>query len=463
MRAVLPLLLAVAALAAPAAALAEPGNPEYDRAFALGGQAFHYSYPLMEFLRVRATNTSVRAPDRHGNAPVNTFNNAYRLANPSDRTVVAPNFDTVYSIAQLDLGKGPVVLSHPDMGNRYFTFELLDPYTNVIGYIGSRTTGTKAGRFAITWTKQPGKRVRGVRTIRSDYQRVWVIGRTLVRDQGKDFRAAQALMKQYGLVPLDRLDHPPPPPKGPSGQARELTEPDGMAYFDAVGRALAENPPPARDKPLLDQLATVSIGPGLTPSTAGLSQETVSGLVDGMDKAAADLGNQSRSTVLAGALQNNGWYTPQSNIGDYGTDYDFRAQIAKVGLGANTPDEAIYPTGLADSSGALFNGSKQYTMTFPPGQAPPNRAFWSLTMYDLDGFPVPNSAHRYAIGSSHPGLVKRADGSIVVAIQHDRPTQKDVTWLPAPAGAFRLTLRVYRPTAAALSGAWKPPPVVPVS
>src|SRR3954452_789924 len=143
------LVLALVLASAPAAALGQAGDPQYDRAFALAGQAYRYGLPLMEFLRVRAEQTSVPAPNGKGDAPLTTSSTARRFARPESRTVVAPNVDTLYSIAQLDLGKGPIVLEHPDMGRRYFVFELLDPYTNVIGYVGQRTTGSAAGRFAI--------------------------------------------------------------------------------------------------------------------------------------------------------------------------------------------------------------------------------------------------------------------------------------------------------------------------
>ena len=163
--------------------------------------------------------------------------------------------------------------------------------------------------------------------------------------------------------------------------------------------------------------------------------------------------------VLSRAAQGGGWSFTQRNIGNFGTDYDQRAQIAVVGLGANTEAEAMYPTALTDASGKLLDGTKTYRLVFPPGQAPPNRAFWSLTMYDIAGYLVPNAEHRYAIGSSHPPLVKRRDGSIVVVLSHDKPKERLVNWLPAPATAFRLTLRIYRPTRRALSGAWKPGPI----
>jgi len=460
MRAAVAALLVLALLPA-AARAAEPG---YDDAAALAGQAYRYGFPLMEFLRVRAEQTSVPAPDARGDAPVNVFSHATRFARPDNRTVVAPNVDTLYSIAHLDLAKGPIVLEHPDMGRRYFVFELLDPYTDVIGYVGSRTTGAKAGRFAIRWTKRPGRRVAGVRTIRSDYRRVWVIGRTVAQDRPADLRVANALQRRYRLVPLARLQHPPAPPRVRGDVTpRTAPAPTGLAWFDALGDALAANPPPACDAPLLARLATVGIGPGRHPSTAGLSDAVLQGLRDGWAQAARALPADARAGVLRESLAHDGWAPTPADIGDYGTDYDTRARIAVVGLGANTNVEATYPTALADGGGALLDGARRYQLVFPRGQTPPNAAFWSLTMYTLDGFLVPNAARRYAVGDTHPPLVRRADGSVVIAIQRDRPAARDVNWLPAPDGPFRLSLRIYRPTAAVLDGTWTPPPITPVA
>ena len=149
----------LAAWAAPAGAQAQVSPAQ---AAELGREAYRYGIPLLEFLRIRHEMTSVSAPDGNGNAPVNALANARAFARPSDRTVVAPNHDTLYSLAQLDLGKGPIVLSHPDMGRRYFDFEFVDPFTNVIDYVGTRTTGTSAGRFQIAWTEKPGRRLAGV-------------------------------------------------------------------------------------------------------------------------------------------------------------------------------------------------------------------------------------------------------------------------------------------------------------
>lgn len=468
----LPALLALLLALAPAAASAGPAAsakaaaPTRDEAVQAGRDAYLYGFPLIDYLRIRRENTSVKAPDERGNAPVNFFGHAPKFAEPQDRTVVAPNVDTLYSIAQVDLGRGPIVLSHPAMGRRYFVFELVDPYTNVVGYIGTRTTGSKAGRFALTWTgRKNAKPPHGVRTIRSRYRRLWVIGRTLATDTPAGIRAARKLQRRYSLTPLSRLKHPPKPPSGPPGKPVKATDPAGLAFFDALGDAMRQNPPPARDRPLLARLRRFGIGPGLHPTEAGLPQDVVDGLAEGYDLQSRDLAGTTRLQILQQAQAMGGWYTPPSTIGAFGTDYLFRAQIALVGIGANTPAEAIYPGALADENGHLLDGTKRYRLTFAKGQAPPagKDAFWSLTMYDLDGFLVPNPAKRYAIGPFHPPLVRRGDGSIVVALQRDKPQESDVNWLPTPAsGNFRLNLRIYEPARSALSGKWKPPPVVPL-
>jgi hypothetical protein len=441
------------ALALPwsASAQAQVG-PEQARE--LGREAYAYGLPLLEFLRVRAEMTSVKAPDGRGNAPVNTFSHARGFATPSSRTVVAPNVDTLYSIAHLDLGKGPVVLSHPDMGRRFFGFQFLDPYTNVIGYAGTRTTGRDAGRVQIAWTRRPGRRTPGVRSIRSPYRRVWVIGRTLAADTRADQRRARAKMLRYRLSPAPRLRSRRP------GRPRRAPLPtDGLELLDALGRALAQNPPPARDRPLLDRLAQVGVGPGLRPSEAGLSPDVVAALRDGVEREAAEAPGRVRADVARQAIAAGGWLSLNPRIGRYGMDYDLRAAVALIGLGANTPAEAIYPTALADGDGAFLTGAGRYRLVFERGREPPVRAFWSLTMYDSDGYLVPNPARRYAIGPSHPPLVRRRDGSIVVLIQREQPATGAVNWLPAPPGGFRLNLRLYWPERSALTGAWRPPTV----
>ena len=166
----------------------------------IGRQAYEYGLPLLEFERVRREETSVRCPDHVGNAPVNTFAHADKFLDPTFRDVVAPNTDTLYSITQLDLGRGPVVLSYPDMGTRYFSFAMLDPFTNVVATPGAREDGSRAASVLVRWTGKPGRVDEGrfSRVVSSPYRHLWVIGRTLATTLA-DQRRAYAAMQKYAI------------------------------------------------------------------------------------------------------------------------------------------------------------------------------------------------------------------------------------------------------------------------
>ena len=438
-------MAAVAAAPASAAvdvsALGATEQAQHDAAVSIGKDAYTYGFPLVDFLRIRKTGTSVTAPDGKGAAPLNVLGNVRRFAKASDRTVVAPNVDTLYSIAQLDLGRQPVILKVPKMGSRYWTFEFIDPWTNVIGYIGKRVSGARGGTWAITWKGAPKRHLpRGVRTFASPYRRVWVVGRTLVNGPS-DLKAAQRAQSRYLLRPLSRYltgagDHTPATGVTKATQAPVLT---GTAFLDALGTAMAQNPPPARDAAMLARLATAGIAPGKKVSTDGLPQHVLDGLAEGVMAAEADLSPAARADVIKVALAHGGWYTPAAKVGRFGTDYVLRARAAKLGIGINTPEESMYPTALTDADGNALNGAHSYRLTFPKGQTPPNRAFWSITMYDSDGYLVDDPSHIYAVGSSHGKLAHKPDGSTVVVVSRTRPTEAAVNWLPSPAAGFRLT------------------------
>lgn len=441
-----------------------PAPPDPVSAFELGRQAYEYGIPLLEFERVRREETSVQCPDHVGNAPVNTFSHTDRFADASFRDVVAVNTDTLYSIAQLDLSKGPLVLSHPAMGSRYFSFAMLDPFTNVVATPGVREDGPKAGRILVRSTVKPGnvKTSRFTRVITTPYQHLWVIGRTLATTKA-DQRRAYRTMRRYAVSRPNGtvLRAPARCRTAPTETPRNYPVPtSGAPFLDLLGKALAKNPPPLRDRPILQRLRAYGVGPGLSPDRAGLDPVTKAALYAGASAAAQTLRPTGKGELVAGAATQEGWYEPQDNIGRYGTDYHFRALIAVFGLGANTREEATYPIGLTDGRGVPYVGGNDYRLTFPAGQAPPVRYFWSLTMYDADGYLVPNPGKRYSVGPSHPPFVTRPDGSVVIAVQHDRPADPMVNWLPAPAsGQFRLNLRLYGPRARVLDGSWSAPGV----
>ena len=444
------------ALAAPA------GADDFSDGKALGKAAYEYGFPLLENLRTRAQ-------DLKSMAPVNRMANARNLATADDRSVVAPNADTNYSLAQIDLNDGPVILRVPKMDKRYWVFEFLEPYTNVEGYIGRRLNGSAGGTWAIRWTGGPsgGKLPAGVKTFNSSSRRLWMIGRTLVNGK-KDLPKVRSLMGQYRLGTLAELkaNKLPKPlsltPGRPFG-----TQPTGLALLRKLRTAIAENPPPQRDAAIIAQLQAAGIAPGGAVASVDdiASQQFKDGLADGVDEAAAALKTETRSSILKGAITNGGWFDAASTIGDFGVDYGFRARVALVGLGANTPIESVYPVNLTDSDGHLLQGPNKYRMVFPKGQLPPVKStgFWSITLYDSAGFLIPNKDNIYSVGPWHPPLRKKADGSVVIVMQPTKPTEKDVNWLASPKkGTFRLIGRFYTPQPSILDGSWQKPSSVKV-
>ena len=329
--------------------------------------------------------------------------------------------------------------------------------------MGTRATGDGPGSFAITGPGFHGRLPRGVRRIRSAYQHVWLVGRTLVGGPA-DLPAVHRVQDGYRLIPLRAfrkrgLAYAPPRPKQIITTHTKAVEPTGLAFLDALGDALAQNPPPARDAPILAELATAGIGPGLHPSQESLSTDVIAGLTAAVANGPADVYSQRVKLAAQSIAVNNGWYVASPDIGAFGTDYPLRAVVAVYGIAANRPIEALYPVGATDTTGHLLNGTNSYVLHFAAGQLPPARYFWSLTMYDQNFFLVPNPIDRYEIGNRSP-FVKNPDGSVDVYIQSSAPAGHEANWLPSPAaGTFEVTLRMYGPLPSVLNGSYRYPSI----
>jgi hypothetical protein len=469
MKRVLALLPILVLVALPASSPAD--QAEYDRALALGTQAYIYGIPLLDTNRVYLTSTSVNVPNGKGGGPVNQFSHVRRLANPADKTVVAPNHDTLYSMAWLDLRREPMVLHMPVVRGRFVVFELLDPYTENFANIGS--TGYPPGNYAVVPPGWHGRLPHGVKRIQAPYTRVWVIGRTYIRNAA-DTPNVVRIQNKYSITPLGKwgTHYTPPRPKHVDLHVTNFTVPgtakgsDPLRFFDVLGDQLKHFPPPARDRPLLQQLATVGIGAGKHPS----SEARVDASVRAGLRAAVAAGEQKVNADLAtafamGAAKDNGWL--EARIGRYGTDYATRALVDKIGLGAPVPSLAIYPFTVTDRNLQPLTGSTRYVAHFSAANLPfPVRAFWSLTMYDSHGFFVQNPAHVYLI-NNRSTVQYNADGSLDLYIQPTAPSSslQRRNWLPSPAGQpFRLIMRLYKPINidGILTGtSWQPPTVLP--
>jgi DNA sulfur modification protein DndE len=377
--------------------------------------------------------------------------------------VTAPNANTLYSAAWLDLKKEPYVLSLPNTHDRYYLMPMLSGWTEVIASPGTRTTGTGPQRYAITGPDYPNDITSTYgKQIKSPTNLVWIIGRTFAQDTPTDLAAVHALQRQYTLVPLSFFGKPFTPPAGTVNPSIDMKTPvrnqvdamDAQTFFTRLAMLLKDNPPSSDDSVIVAQMASIGIVPGQT-----FDQAKAPGLAPML----ADLPKLAQQRILAFGKTVpvvNGW-SYMTNTGTYGTDYDRRAFVAMVGLGANLPEDAIYPSAKVDASGQPLTGANKYVLHFAKGQQPPVHAFWSLTMYGPDLFFVENPINRYQISPQQSPVTFNADSSLDLYIQHESPgAARQKNWLPAPNGPFVLTLRFYQPKDEIINGTWKPPGVM---
>ena len=403
-------VLAVAALAAlPAPASAARGQrhrpPELQRAFTaraqraldLGLQAYVLGSPL---LVERGVIT---------NFPPNQLINVTRLSTPAQRLVVLPNVDTLYTVARLRLAGGPLVLHVPPTGGRYFTMQLLDAYTNSFAYVGRRTTGSGATDVAIAGPGWRGSVPRGVRLVRSPTPVVWLLGRTLV-DGPADLPAVNALQQGYALRPLSALGGPP---LASLSIPSSTLHPPTLPYRAGLLRR-ARRPRWPRTRPRAATArcwrgcAASGSGPGCGPRAGTSAPPPARACAPPSPRGPALGATPTRARQQrASARTHRGWLLPPKAIGNAGGDLLLRALVARTALGANVRAEAIYPQANTDGRGRPLDGAHRYVLRFAPGQLPPVRAFWSLTMYGADRFLVDNPIARYARRQPLPGAAAR--------------------------------------------------------
>jgi len=427
-----------------------------------GVQAVVYGLPLviMDITMKKSTNV-VRPTGTF--APPNQFAHLREFPNAAFKDVVRANVDTLYSSAFLDLAKEPIVLSVPDTHSRYYLMPMLDMWTNIFASPGKRTTGTKAGNFVVTGPGWTGMLSAGMKELKSPTNGVWIIGRTQTNGP-KDYPAVHAVQDGYRLVPLSAFGKPYTPPQNAvdpnidmkAAPVDTLQQMTSASFFAALAQLLKSNPPPASDASILAKLATIGVVPGEKFDPSKLDPAVARGLDKSLSVALEKLQEAAKNS----GTPVNGWQIPPSILGKFGTEYGIRGIVALVGLGANLPEDAVYPTSYVDAEGKALNGANRYTLHFAKGLTPPVDAFWSVTMYDAQSFFVDNTINRYAIGSWMP-LKRNGDGSIDLYLQHDSPGEdKGANWLPAAAGDFNVTLRMYWPkdkSPSITDGSWNPP------
>jgi hypothetical protein len=431
--------------------------------FILATDAYIFGYPLvtMEMTRRIVTNVAEPAGTR---GPMGHIVKLRQYPDAAFRDVTAPNADTLYTSSFFDVGREPWVLSIPDMKGRYALFPMLDGWTTVFQVPGKRTTGTAAQTYAITGPGWRGTLPAGVKEYKSPTNIVWLLGRIYCTGTPEDYAEVHTLQDEFKLVPLSSYGKPYTPPAGtvdPSIDMKtavreQVNRMDAVAYFTLLCKLMKDNPPAAADAPEVAKFASLGIVPGQDFDATKFKPDFVKRVPEvGFDRIMLQF------KINKDFKDENGWaYTTKTGI--YGTDYLMRAIVTAIGLGANRPQDAVYPTSLKDGEGRKYNGENKYVMHFPEGQLPPAEGFWSLTMYDAKFFFVNNPLNRYSI-SARQHLKSNPDGSTDLCIQKDSPgADKEANWLPAPSGDFVLMLRLYWPDESdpsIIDGSWKIPPV----
>lgn len=434
-------------------------------AFEIAEEAYIYAYPLISMDVSRRVMTNLPPGVKPGLGPVNMFQHMRAYPDANFKEVVRPNFDTLYSPAWLDLTREPVIISVPDTQGRYYLLPMLDMWSDVFASPGKRTSGTKAGTFAVVRAGWVGRLPPGVQKIEAPTPYVWIIGRTQ-KNGPKDYPAVHKVQDAYTITPLSQWGRgrKVEPVKFVNDATVDMKTPPldqvnnmpALAYFKYLAELLKLHAPHRSDWSILARLKRIGIEPGKSFDPSALSPGLRAALERGAAQGLKTM--YAKSPTLARVV--NHWQMNTDTMGVYGNYYLKRAIVAMVGLGANQPEDAVYPLLLGDSDGKPLTGDGKYVIHFDKGEAPPTGAFWSLTMYDDKGFQVANAIDRFAIGD-RDALKYNPDGSLDIYIQHGDPgADKQSNWLPAPSsGVLGVTMRIYAPKSTVLDGRWNPPPV----
>jgi hypothetical protein len=427
-----------------------------EEAQSIAQEAYIYFYPLVLMDVSRKHFTNIEADKMFGRGPMNTFSHARTFPPATFRGATHANFDTLYSVGWLDLTKEPVVISVPDTQGRYYLLQLLDMWTDSFAGVGKRTTGTGAGNFVVVGPSWQGDLPQGLQRISAPTPFVWVIGRTRT-DGPQDYDAVHkvqdgykmTLLSQWGKEPQAitvKIDPSVDMQTPPVEQVKKMT-PD--AYFAYAAELLKVNGPHPIDQP---QLARMSLGieAGRSFDVAEVAPVIRQALQ--MAPAAAQLALIAEWPKVG--RNANGWVM-NTDSGVYGANYLKRSAVAMFEIGMNLPEDSIYP----DTGISPLDGRNKYVIHFAKGALPPVNEFWSVTVYDLQGFTVPNPTNRYTLGD-RSNLKPNADGSLDIYLQSENPgADKEANWLPTPAQPFSLHARLYSPRRAAIDGTWAMPPV----
>ena len=453
-----------------------------DYAYTLGVQAYIFSYPWVFLPNIRyAWVKGNEANSQYATyMAFNRFWKSRDILTPKWRDGGSPQNDVLYNMSILDLNKEPMVLTVPDLGDRYFTFEIASATSDNFGYVGTRTTGNKAANYVIIGPDWKGKLPDGLKSIApsAGYQTlgdtgnpyvvsptntVYMLGRTSLKGK-PDLEAVHNIQDQYALTPLSLWGKPDAklPPESHDTWKPFDRKTDPLADWKTINKEMTANPPREHYAVMLEQFKTIGIGPGL--DVTKMDESTKKGLAraakDGLDLVLR-IGDQGGTGPMY-----NGFSYPPKTMGSAGYFGDLITRAAiqvQKGIVSNDSAEATYLITAQDSELNPLNGANKYTVHFEPGKLPDVKAFWSITMYDMTNNLVENKADRWAISSNLGNYQQAKDGSLTLYVQNQSPgKEKEVNWLPAPEGKFQIVFRLYYPGKEIVAQTWEPPGFVKV-
>lgn len=425
----------------------------------IASNAFIYGYPMFELYGIiYAYNIDNKNPEYK--AQFNKIANIPRVFTSDDIAIVTPNSDTPYSFLTMDLRSEPIVITVPKIGNdRYYSVMLLDLYTYIYDVIGSRTSGNEEGKFLIAGPDWKGETPAGIKkVIKCETQFSLAFFRTQLFNP-EDLKNVIEIQNQYGAEPLSsylKTEPPPDPPKidFPVYNPSLIKGPEFYSILNFLLQFCPVNP---SEKELRTSFEKIGILPGKPYAPAGKDSMAISeGKIDAVRLMTNSIQKDIKEGVSSGEFFGSREFL--------GNNFLKRASGAKLGIGGLTKEEAIYFIYKTDEEGKQYNTAmKNYEITFKPGQLPPVKAFWSLTMYDGNTQTlIENQLDRYTINSPMlPKMKYNDDSSLTIYIQKDYPgADKESNWLPAPNDYAYIVLRTYWPKEAILNGAWKHPDLI---
>ena len=424
-----------------------------DSAKAIAKEAWTYAFPLaMNYRTMHLYALDKTYPDYAGG--FNKFKHYDKIFTPADTAVVTPNNDTPYSWAILNLADEPVVLEVPEVKNRYYSFQFIDLYTFNFAYVGSRATGDNAGKYLIAGPDWKGEKPSGIdKVIQSETNLVTLLGRTELRMAAGDIENVKKIHEQYRLTPLHEFTKEAAPAHKeftlplPQFKQTDLGSASFVGLTNSLLQYASANP---AEKELRTKFAKIGIVAGKKFDPSAYSPEVLKAITEGVQEAGKEL--EAGTTKLKNATD---LFGSRENLNG---DYTKRALGAAAGLFGNTKEEAIYIGTASDKANKALSGKNKYVIRFPKGQTPPDKYFWSITLYELPSrYLVNNPINRYSIGDRTTGMKYESNGDLVIYIQNEVPKGKESNWLPAPKNAFYYLIRIYGPDDSILNGTWKAP------